>query len=575
MNNEETQFPVEIINTSNEIVSTPLYEVEEEVGFFKKHKTGILVSCGFFVFLAAVATAVYFFVLNPKDRYCNVIPKNTIMLTRLNAKELLYDKGMSLNDIKDLADKMKIDGDEMEEMGIDLSRSIYAFVSEKKDVGIVAKVSDAEKLKQYLDDNGKDLVGDDVKFKESDGIIIAKSKDGYGRIIAFDNSKVLMLTGEGDQSDVIRRAKKLMIQDTDNSILDSPLYTEILDSKKGAALNIDLSKLPDEVYDEMESELNKNGMEKYAKKAKKAFKDYHYLFTFDTDGDKAILAFDVISQDEKAQKNLEKASAINGAIGSKLLDYCHQTPLLWGCININGSKLLKELEDYGIDNLNDIALGDLHINVENIIKSAKGDMAFSMDFGEELKKAPSMLFIADLSEDNISPEIRKYASTMTGNSYANIAEPQTGRFEYQTMHYSEGSYRESYYWDDWYGDYFPTTEYVPPTLQSVNTEAWFGTKSNIFYATNDAKMSELGTSSSAARKYKEQMKGCSVFMMLDIKHLTDYIKQQGNGNSDVETFANISSKFDNIIFSVKGAHAEMVLSTKKERNIFTVLKSLL
>jgi len=334
--------------------------------------------------MAAVKLLVVLFLVcscSSKDEYCSAIPGDAVALVKVDAVSFLKKHDLSLDALKEAAgpDAQKM----LENLGIDVQRPVYVFVTPKGEAGAVAAIKDKKALVDMISAYGS-FAG--VKTSEKKGY---NWIEGSSFIGAFDDSRVLLLSGAG--MNARQRILDLMEQKEDESVLSTNMYAKLTATEKPLALIFGTQNIPADIMQPMIQQVTSM----YDIEAKDV--DGDFLATFDIEKDKAILAFEFSPNTEKLQALIDENCKNIKKIDGKFINTISENPALWVAGNLQGDKIMEIVEKQlstalvGVDDEAKASLQPALDAVKTFLASLNGDVNVIMPSFE----APN--FIAQLS----------------------------------------------------------------------------------------------------------------------------------------------------------------------------------
>ena len=318
------------------------------------------------------------------DSYLNVVPKNSMALVSVDAQEL--SKKWDAGKIEDL-----LEVDDMMSCGIDFSSKIYAFETIEGNIGVVAKVSDESALLNWLD----------VLLKKGHSKPVSKYKDYFFTVIKDSwvvgfSSDAAVLMGPAlpsQQFELRRQIVKCFEQDEDDGIKSSPMFCKLDSISAPVSFVAQSSALPD-----------------------KFIAPFTIGAPKDADRSQIMIAAELVWENDDCLVVHGETFSFNKSIDRKLKEshnvfrpikgvYVENTPsdaALSVFMNVDGGAFLELL--HSNKSFQALLAGlNTAIDMDNIIKSIDGDMAFL--FSDISKGLSGMQMAAQLRRKDFLADI--------------------------------------------------------------------------------------------------------------------------------------------------------------------------
>lgn len=191
-----------------------------------------------FVILIALAIALH---SCSNAEYTNAIPNNSTALIAVNATDFASDKSPFASLLTPFMDK-----DAKQLKGIDLTKDIYLFTAADGNLGLCAPVADNSSLADFT--SRLETIGVLNNSKELDDNSFYTFKDQW--VLGYSDNCLLIMgpvTGADAQTTLMHRMSKLLDRDGDESIKDSPLWSNLSELKGKIRMVAQASALPEQL----------------------------------------------------------------------------------------------------------------------------------------------------------------------------------------------------------------------------------------------------------------------------------------------------------------------------------------
>ncbi len=439
-------------------------------------------------FLLAVVVALVMF-SSCSEKHKKYIPADSKVVGKIDIKAF-FDQTEADHEklMADMEEYLGQDVEKIKEMGIDVKVPIYIFGRGKGanySFGIVAKVDDEDKVKDWFEDNVKvdiDTDGDGFEYFAEGNTAIGVNKDAL---------VIIGTTG----TDAKKEIKKIMGKEIDGDLGDNKLFDKVTHAKSFACIYADLSIISEDIA---------KMIERQAPQIKESIEDIR----------KTIVGLDGIcsdgicdfsywaeSEDEKVQKKIDESLATLKEIDKKAIEAVPDDALGGVVANIDGPKLSKyidkSLKDVNLLDELPAEYNDLYNKFLALLGDVSGNLAGYV-------VAPMDLMIAIESKDNTADKIAELINSLQNqfsNSYPNIADED---FAYEPDTEQVAAYDEEEIDDaaaDDYDDYSFDSEFDSSSTFTIEktangycandengTKFWFGNKNGALYFTSNESM---------------------------------------------------------------------------------------
>jgi hypothetical protein len=323
-----------------------------------------------------IAGAVWFFIFR-KSNLSKYIPKNAMTVIKVNtlslAGKLDFDEIENMKSYNDMVDQMDEGGIDMSKLfknplksGISLKDNIYLFTElndEKSSIGMVFGISDPNNFKDFIEKFASDA---NLEYKTSDEIFIYTSEGDNNTemsIVWNDDACVIYY----DYEESLSKSKRLLNQESEESILSNESYIKSEDKGGDASLYINYKNINKLIENEIE-----NLDSYYPKKIKDFYKNIEGS-TFVLNFNKNHISIDGIQFFKDENKTEEFNILGEKGLDSKAIDFISSNgKLLMGMtavINMNEVfNILKTIPKYdeGISELENI-IGLSESEIKNLL----------------------------------------------------------------------------------------------------------------------------------------------------------------------------------------------------------------
>ncbi len=328
----------------------------------------------FFIQILSVALCICIYSSCSGDDYINAIPENSNAIIAVSCKAVSEQTGKQDNNL--LKSLFKIDN--ADECGIDLTSKLFFFETTDGNLGLCAKVKDKDDLKEWLNKLAKDNICSKLTEKRDMTFTLLKGAWAVGF-----NGKAFVIIGPilpVQQPDAIRSIAKYLKQDDDSSIKSSPLYNKLDSIDSPVAMVAQATALPEKISAPFtigapkDADASQIFIAASMKTANNGCLNIEgESFAMNKDIDKALKA------------NIHKFRKING----RYINNIPGNSLCTLFMNIKGTDFVDMMKS-------NAALGSLltgintAVDMDNILRSADGDLAFGITSYSENKISMSM-----------------------------------------------------------------------------------------------------------------------------------------------------------------------------------------
>ena len=305
---------------------------------------------GIFVWIALVLSSC------SKTDYVDAIPKNSHTLIAIDATR---QDGLDLKPL--LQDWLRTK--DVAQCGIDFSSKIYLFVTNDGNMGLCARVSDADRLRQTLDSLVQRGFCTKSRTRREAEFYVAGSLWAVG----FSSEAVLVAgpVPALSQSDLQRRMAGWLETDDGRSIKDTPLFGQLDTINAPIALAARLSALPPSIA------------QPYRLGLSESLDPSQLLLTatLRTRGDVLSVESRLCGTDENAAKVLQSAPSLYRPIGKEAPARMPNRALMGLFVNVRGATLHSALRRHR--ELSALMMGlDATTGIDSLLMRTDGDLLF-------------------------------------------------------------------------------------------------------------------------------------------------------------------------------------------------------
>ena len=337
------------------------------------------------------------------SNYIDAIPHNCNALIAVDTKEL---KGLIGKDL--LSSLLSID--DKAGYGLDLSEKIYLFEAADGNVGLCAKVADEDNLEKVLDRLVEQGIA--VKSRKRRGKNFFVLKDSW--LIGYSSEALLIMgpmTAES-QGTVQNRMAKYLDAENETGVKGTPIYEKLISINAPIALVTRIGAIPEKFVLPFTMGIPKDA-------------DLNHILLavqMQLDDDVLRIEGEIFSFHKNIDKELKKAYSIYRPIKNRYLKAMPATASVGLFMNVNGKDLIKQIHDNRSLSML-LAGANIVIDMDNILKSVDGDMAFILpSLWEEGMFKMSM--VADLATANWLKDVEYWKKSCPSDAQIENVGPQ-------------------------------------------------------------------------------------------------------------------------------------------------------
>lgn len=301
------------------------------------------------------------------DDYINAIPENSMAVMAVDLERLTLSKSDN-RDFKKIAEFLKTDN--LDDCGIDFSKSIYMFETVEGNIGLVAKVQDKKDLEKTFEKMSAD--GYCKKISERRDICFTVIKDTW--VTGFSSDAVLVVGPvlPVAHAETYRQITKYLEQDEDEGIKASPIYEKLSNIDSPIAFVAQAAALPEKF------------VAPFTLGAPEGTEASQIMIAAGLDNSAGFI--EIKGEPFAFNKDIEKALKKNLNVFRPITDrYLKSMPadaLLGAFMNVNGKDFIKILHsNKAFQAL--LAGVNMAVDMDNIIRDVDGDMAFVFPISAE------------------------------------------------------------------------------------------------------------------------------------------------------------------------------------------------
>ena len=478
--------------------------------------------CSLSVVLAAVLFGVYR--KCTAEDYLRILPSRPKALVSIDLVRLSEESSMNAEALKSFFP----DEWNRTKTGICWTRKIYAFVSSKDAVGVLAAVEDADELEDFLQEMSRKGRCRPVEKRQGYRWTVLNERWMMG----FDDRALLVMgSGFGGDVDVFRQEiLKCFRQETEESGTSSSVYKDLSAKEAAFAFATRMDVLPTSY-----SEAFLDGLPEHAN-----LNDINLIAAIHFTGKGVEIDAEAHSANSGINKYYEQLTQVGGKINGEFVDDVPADALAWACVNLDGSALLEQLR--AVPSLRTFLLGlNMNVDADRMLGSIKGDVAFTVHASGGLSHS-DYLVTAQLTDKDFLKEA----------DYWKQSAEQSGQMTLRDM----GNHHYYMSWQD--------------------LQAFFGVEGENLYVTSaermvpSAGMAKAGTLS----EWKDDVTSGRFFVWVNLEQLRQQPEVSGlifmlNGSSWKETVELFSSL---TLYSSDARHLTLKFNTKDNKH---ALKELL
>lgn len=347
--------------------------------------------------LVVVGLGVYYF-FAAEPAYKNALPADVTVLVCADGKEI--NKAV---DLEELAQLIGLSEEEqLKDCGVNLTEKIYAFYRSPESMGLLACMSDADKLTAYITKNG--LFRQKVSsIEEKDGFNWLTVQENEAVLIGYNDEKLLAVgpVSGYNKEEVRQQMIKWMTQERKESALNTMLYKKLEEKKGLLTYALSMKAMP---------EKQMAGYDRQMMEVLAGIKEVNVAGAVQVDRKKLSCPVEFFTEDntingywDKTDKHLKKLTAVSAEQAPKGL-------VTWMGMNLEGEPLLKQLRENPDIRTMLIAL-NLAADVDKIILSINGEIAFAIDSNT------NMLLTADVKDETVLKDLPKWMQPYEQNGW--------------------------------------------------------------------------------------------------------------------------------------------------------------
>ena len=357
----------------------------------------------------AAAIGAFFLFRGSSTAYLNALPNDAKALARIDVKALFDEAKLTKEETAQLFHRYSLPEDQSTDMGLDLSKPVYAFADKDGNFGFVAAVDDADDLTVWCDSLAAKGHASAVTRQRGYSWVVVKQQ----WLMAFDDEKALAMgPAVGSAQDQLRTViVQLMKQSGDASALQTDLF-QLLGTKDDplvAAVKPEL--LPADALGALGSLQLKSSRQGL------------YRLTLDPDDNELEMDIDIISNDEDVQAELKKLNALLRPISGSLTDNAHAHNAIWMAANTQGKELLKLLRSNAAIRTTLLTL-NLVVDADRMIQAIDGDVALEVTAANASPDGENVSFHFDFKDANLTAQVANTdflsGASSWGNSIINV-----------------------------------------------------------------------------------------------------------------------------------------------------------
>lgn len=309
--------------------------------------------------VAAVAVALVLWWCTRADDYRNALPAQPKALLLLNPMRLAESLGIDAGRARELWDFDPLD------MGVDLTRESFAFMTRKDHLGMLIPLTDGDKMCEWLTKASHDGLCD--RLQERQGY--QWTTLGMNWEVAVGRHAVLVMGPSLGADHVVRQEMMDCLRQSEvESGINSVLYGEAVlrDAPLVIASHLDL--VPAQWLDALTFYLPEHAN----------LSDINMVADLSWQTDCIRMNAEFHSEHEEINKALSALSLMGQPIEGDYADYVPDDALLWCCLNLDGETFLQQLRKHPM--VRNLLLGlNMGVDADLMVKSIDGDMAITLN----------------------------------------------------------------------------------------------------------------------------------------------------------------------------------------------------
>lgn len=492
------------------------------------------------VFLLAMVIAIVMSSCS-SEKHQKYIPADSKLLGKIDVKAFFKQSDADYEKLmKDIEEYLGDDASSIKDCGIDVKAPIYIFGhgDKKYSLGIVAKVGDKEKVKNWLEEKEKKI---GIKLKGGDDFDY-----GVHNVAAIglnDDALVLLWVINGNEDDARKEIKKIMGKEDDGDLNDNKLMDRVKDSKAFACLYADMSIIPEDIVKTVEKE---------APQIKEQLSDLRTM-TLGIDGtfNDGICDFEIWAEsgDDKVQKKIDAAKSIYKTPSDKAVNSLPEGSLAGIATNVDGGKLADYLES----NVKDTKLIDecgeeqqiIFETLLRVLDGINGDLAGYL-------VVPGDVLVAVKSKSDISTDVAELLVRVTASTESSDCIDDDTLAELDTAAVSEDSDVD---YSSGFGRFSPYIKETSNGYYLTEQGLWLGYNNGAIYFTNNERLTSSAfknDDTSLPSNLSSFIKDHRFVMFLNVGKLSSYTPiLPKNDKKVINAFSEVIKKIKYVTLSMK------------------------
>ena len=482
--------------------------------------------------LLTLLTLVGVFVLascSKGDSYCSAIPQDACVLGRVAPNELLEQNDLSVEKLLErfnAPQKVVEKFDLVKESGLDIEAPFYFFITQKGQMGMVAKMTDAAAFKTFLENEIK--IDEQVQEAEGYYYVEDNPQSKMEPVLCFNDEKLLLLA---DSKAVVTHADAitLMEQGSGESVLDTDLYKQLADAEKPMSVNIDMKSATGAMPQLAAAGGIPASQANMLSLVTMFVPDANLLVALDIQDERAGITADIFPTTDDAEEKLLQMQAGCPKIKGDLIEVGTENPIVWACMGVDGAKYLEQLNNipFVVQALQEVKK---QFDYEAALSSLSGDVVFSLSSKDLKEDMPQMLLLAQTQDDKLAKSIEPFCGQRMGLFMLN----KTGDKQYAISTMS------------------------PFDLSKGTTSAFLGQKDDCFYVTTQESLLEAKPDNKSVKAYDDEIEDSQSFLLLDVQRIVTLMKATKQ-NSKKDQIITIAENIKDVVARTNGLHSEIYL----------------
>ena len=423
------------------------------------------------------------------DGYLSMIPKDAKGIVRLDLRSIIKKADMSSDQLQTLMKRLTDDdATEMTEVGIDLSKPLFGFVSQSGFFALAGKMHDEDALANMLSH-----VNGQQEIQRQRGYSWALLKGNY--LLAFNDDKVLCMgPAVGAAQDQLRNEMyRYLEQDKEESAVGTAFFDQVSENHAPGAAILSMSLVPESL---------RKSVSKYIPAS--VTDDVSMAITLDVGEHNVHLATELLTDNEEAKAKIASFESLFRTIDARFVDSSTENTFAWCCMNVDGTQLLDMLRSIPAIRLALIGV-NMMVDVDQMIRAVDGDVAIDMGMAPNARSKDDVQLLLTAQVGNT--DFLKKADYWVRSSHLNLVQR----------------------WSD--------TDFC---LKMSGSPVWFGVDDDVLYFSSVKDMRK-GKGNPFVSAQKSDIKGTRIFVTFDLSKAGAYAK-------DVQQYADICR---NVTFSMK------------------------